>query len=184
MEFSPRPERRPVELSGYAVLSDGTTIDASLLDLSYEGCKIRPGQAVSPGDRLKLGVLRLGLIEAEVRWFEDGVAGLAFTAIEAPVQKQWPRQSERTSVTANVTLRKQGQPNYQVRVFDASPEGCKVEFVDRPREGGRVWIKFEGLETLEAEVCWVDKSAAGLRFVKCMHPAVFALLLERLASQE
>ena len=184
MDYPSRPDRRSVDLSGYALLADGTTIDAVLLDLSYEGCKIRPGNALRAGDRLKLGVLRLGLIEAEVRWFEDGVAGLAFSLIEMPVQKEWPRRSDRAPVTASVTLRRSGQPNYRVRVFDASPEGCKVEFVDRPSEGNKLWVKFEGLETLEAEVCWVEKTVMGLRFQRPMHPAVFNMLLERLVSED
>ena len=184
MDYPSRAERRLVDLSGYALLADGTTIDAALVDLSYEGCKIRSGKDLKPGDRLKLGVLRLGLIEAQVRWFEDGVAGLAFDPVDEPVQKQWPRRSERAPVTASVTLRKSGQPNYRVRVFDASPEGCKVEFVDRPSDGHKVWVKFDGLETLEAEVCWIENSAMGLKFNKPMHPAVFNLLLERLASED
>jgi transposase len=185
MDFAPRPDRRPVELNGYTLLSDGSTIEASLLDLSYEGCKIRSAGTLRPGDMLKLSVFRLGLIEAEVRWFEDGVAGLAFSAVEdAPAPKQWPRRSERACVTADVTLRKAGQPSYRVRVLDASPEGCKVEFVDRPVQGDRVWIKFAGLETLEAEVCWVDASTMGLQFARSMHPAVFDLLLQRLAEDD
>jgi hypothetical protein len=43
-----------------------------------------------------------------------------------------------------------------------------------------VLVKFDGLEALEAEVCWVEEFTAGLRFEKPMHPAVFDLLVERL----
>ena len=179
-DFSSRPERRPVMLSGYAILSDGTTIGATLVDLSYEGCRIRPDKPLTPGDSLRLSVLNRGLIEAEVRWFEDGFAGLAFGTYEAPAAApHWPRRSERVAVTADVTLRKPGQPNFQVRVFDASPEGCKIEYVDRPREGDRIWVKFDGLETLEAEVCWVEDFVMGVKFAKTMHPAVFDLMAER-----
>ena len=176
---SSRPERRPVELSGHALLLDGTSITVTLVDLSYEGCRIRPETPLSPGDRLKLSVFNRGLIEAEVRWFEDGFAGLAFGTYEVPTRQQWPRRSKRVPVTANVTLRKPGQPNFPVRVFDASPEGCKIEFVDRPREGDRIWVKFAGLETLEAEVCWVEEFVMGVKFARPMHPAVFDLLAER-----
>jgi hypothetical protein len=42
-------------------------------------------------------------------------------------------------------------------------------------------LKFDGLEALEAEVCWVDGFVAGLQFDKPIHPAVFDLLLERLS---
>ena len=48
--------------------------------------------------------------------------------------------------------------------------------------GERVLIKFEGLEVLDAEVCWVDGYTAGLRFERSMHPAVFELLVERLKA--
>ena len=41
-------------------------------------------------------------------------------------------------------------------------------------------IKFEGLEAMDAEVCWVQGFQAGLRFERPIHPAVFDLLLARL----
>lgn len=180
--FPTRPERRAVELVGFALLSDGTTIAATLVDLSYEGCKIRTEGPLSPGDRLKLSVFHRGLIEADVRWFEDGLAGLTFNSYEAPTRQIWPRCSERVAVTASLTLRKPGQPKFRVRVFDASPEGCKIEFVDRPSEGDRVWVRFDGLETLEAEVCWVQDFMMGVNFAKPLHAAVFDLLVERLGD--
>ena len=180
--FPNRPERRPVGLSGDAVLPDGTQVDVSLVDLSYEGCKIRTSRALNPGDRLNLSVFERGLIEAEVRWVEDGLAGLAFTAYEAPTRPHWPRRSERVAVVAEVTLRKPGQPNYRVRVLDASPEGCKLEFIQRPREGDRIWVKFEGLETLEAQVCWVEDFVMGVNFARSLHPAVFDLLVTKISQ--
>jgi hypothetical protein len=175
-----RPERREVELIGFALLPNGTTIAATLVDLSYEGCKIRTEGPLGPGDRLKLSVLDRGLIDAEVRWFEDGLAGLTFTTYAEPTRQIWPRRSERVPVTATVTLRKPGQPNFQVHIFDASPEGCKIEFVDRPGEGERIWVKFDGLETLEAEVCWVENFVMGVNFARPLHPAVVDLLVQRL----
>ena len=83
---------------------------------------------------------------------------------------------------AEVTLRKPGQPNYRVRVLDASPEGCKLEFIQRPREGDRIWVKFEGLETLEAEVCWVEDFVMGVNFARSLHPAVFDLLVTKISQ--
>lgn len=155
-----------------------------MLDLSYEGCKIRPERPLSQGDKLQLGVFRLGLIEAEVRWYDEGIAGLVFTSVDEPARKQWPRQSDRVAVTAAVTLRRPGKPNFAARVIDVSPEGCKVEFVDRPSIGERAWIKFEGLETLDSEVCWVGANAMGVNFAKSMHPAVFDLLVARLGPED
>lgn len=173
-----------MELTGYAVLADGSTVEADLIDLSYEGGKIRTPAVLAAGDRLNLAVFRRGMIEAEVRWSENGFAGVVFTTYEVPTRQQWPRRSERVQVVANVTMRKPGQPNFEVQILDASPEGCKIEFVDRPRVGERVWIKFHGLETLEAEVCWVENFVMGAKFAKRLHPAVFDLLVEQLSPEE
>ena len=63
---------------------------------------------------------------------------------------------------------------------DASPHGCRVEFVERPALAERAWIKFEGLDALEATVCWVKGFSAGVRFEKPIHPAVFDGLMARL----
>ena len=176
-----RQERRDVRLQGFAVLADGSTITITLLDLSYEGCAIASPVALSPGDVISLSVLRRGGIKAEVRWFKDGKAGLAFDNGAKPETKtQWPRRSERVGVTAEVTMRRHGGPNFRVNVFDASPDGCKIDFVDRPLLDERLTIRFEGLEALEAEVCWVEQHCAGLKFARPIHPAVFDLLIERL----
>lgn len=84
------------------------------------------------------------------------------------------------TVNAEVLLRRTGQSNYRVRVFDASAEGCKVEFVIRPRLDEQVWVKFEDLEIIPAAVCWIDGFYAGLEFDRPIHPAVFKMLVERL----
>jgi len=179
--FSPRPDRRYVDLTGHALLADGTKAPASVVDLAYEGCKIRCGTPLRPGDRVKLAVFRLGLIDAEVRWYANGEAGLTFAPSEAGPSPHWPRRSQRVSVNAIVTLRKPGKHHYQAKVSDMSPEGCRAEFVDCPVTGDLVFIKFEGLETLDAEVCWVNDDQMGLNFAKSFHPAVFDLLMQRFA---
>ena len=92
-----------------------------------------------------------------------------------------PRKSVRVGLAAEVSLRRSGQKNYRANVYDISQHGCKVEFVERPALDEMVWIKFEGLEAIEALVCWVDDFAAGLEFQRPVHPAVFEVLLERLA---
>ncbi len=79
-----------------------------------------------------------------------------------------------------MSLRRLGQNNYRVAVKDLSVEGCKVELVERPRIGEHVLIKFDGLEALGAEVCWVEGFVAGLRFENAIHSSVFNLLLQRL----
>lgn len=53
------------------------------------------------------------------------------------------------------------------------------DFVDRPDVGEHVWVKFDGLEAIEATVCWIAGFKAGLKYTKPIHPAVFDLLLTR-----
>lgn len=175
-----RRERRPVRLHALVMRSDRSTVDVSLLDLSYEGCGIETPIEFSAGETIKLSVLRRGGLDAHVRWYKDGRAGLVFAPEKVAERKHFPRQSERTALSADVSLRRVGQNSYRVRVSDLSPDGCKVDLVERPRLEERLLIKLDGLEVLEAQVCWVEGYMAGLRFEKTIHPAVFDLLLQRL----
>lgn len=95
-------------------------------------------------------------------------------------RQQAPRKSARVTIGAEVQLRRSGQHNYVVQVFDLSREGCKLEFVERPKLDETVWVKVEGLEALEASVCWVEGFCAGIEFTRPIHPAVFEMLVSRL----
>lgn len=96
------------------------------------------------------------------------------------LQSRKPRRSERVGLAAELTLRRPGKNNYRVRAFDASPGGCKLEFIERPDLGESIWVRFEGMELLEARVCWTEGFIAGVEFQKPIHPAVFQNLLGRL----
>jgi hypothetical protein len=93
-----------------------------------------------------------------------------------------PRKSQRVHLSAEILLRRAGQHSYRVKIFDVSPHGCKAEFVVRPKLDEHVWVKFEGLESLEATVCWVRGFDVGLEFENPIHPAVFDLLVSKLAQ--
>jgi hypothetical protein len=173
-----RGDRRSVRLRAYIAQAGGITSEILISDLSYEGCGIETPVELAPGEAIKLSVVGCGAIGARVRWSCDGKAGLVFDP-EKPRQ-HWPRRSERISLEAEVALRRLGQKAYRIRVTDLSPDGCKVELIQRPDVEERMVVKFDGLEPLEAEVCWVVGFSAGLRFDKPMHPAVFDLLLDRL----
>ena len=108
------------------------------------------------------------------------IAGLVFDPQKPSEKTQKPRRSSRTALSADVSLRRLGQNSYRVKVADLSPEGCKVDLVERPRIGEHMLLKFEGLEVLDAETCWIEGYVAGLRFEKPIHSAVFDLLLQRL----
>lgn len=175
-----RGERRPVRLNGHAVLEDGTVFNMTLVDLSYDGCGIECPIKLKPGAGIRLAVVQRGAISAKVRWYNGGRAGLMFEPEPEPDKGRQPRRSKRVAVTAEVTLRRHGRQNFRVQVFDASAHGCKVEFVERPEAKECVWVRFEGLEPLEARVCWLDGHCAGLQFSRPIHPAVFDLMAERL----
>ena len=127
-----------------------------------------------------MSVMQRGVIDAQVRWCRNGKAGLVFTSDHFTAKEKRPRVSDRFTITADVCLRRRGMASYGVRVVNLSPEGCKVELVERPRGGERMTIKFDGLEAMDSEVCWVEGFQAGLRFERKIHPAVFDLLLTRL----
>ena len=177
-----RRERRPVSMRGFALRGDGAAIEVLLLDLSYDGCGIETSAELHAGENLQLSVLERGGIDATVRWCRDGKAGLVFAAAAAdePEQPQHPRIAERTAISADVAMRRLGHANYRVQVFDLSPNGCKIELMETPRIGEHVLIRFDGLEVMDAEVCWVEGRTAGARFEKPFHPAVFVLLVARL----
>lgn len=175
-------ERRPVRLNGYLVLDGGVSQAVELVDLNYGGCGVQTQAALQPGDSVTLTVHGRGSIPAEVTWFGEGRAGLRFTPENEPEKQAIQRRVDRTSITADVNLRTLSRNNYRVRVLDLSTDGCKVELVERPSAGDYVSIKFEGLDTLEAEVSWVEGHMAGLKFKHRIHPAVLDLLLQRLSA--
>ena len=90
------------------------------------------------------------------------------------------RKSARVSLKAEVQLRRSGHHHYVVNVHDISPEGCKLEFVERPRLDETVWVKFDGLDAIESTVCWLEGSDAGIEFVRPIYPAIFDVLIQKL----
>jgi len=174
-----RPERRSVELGGHALRADGRTFEVSVVNLSYDGCAIACSEPLEPGTRLKVSVLRLGVVDAEVVWIEEGRAGLVFAKTSVASRNHAPRNADRLNLTAEVSLRRPGRPTYKVRVCDISTHGCRTEFVDRPAEGETMFIKFDGLEGLEAVARWIEPPLTGLSFLRPIHPAVFDMLIAR-----
>jgi hypothetical protein len=171
-----RDHRNLVELRGYGVRGNSEIIDLRVFDLSYDGCGIESPARLIPGEEIKISVLGRGATNATVKWTDGRKAGLTF---EAEPRKQSPRKSERIELTGEAFLRRPGKHGFRVRVFDLSPFGCKCEFVDRPSIEERVWLKFDGLEALESDVCWVEGSTLGVEFSKPLHSAVFNMLVDR-----
>jgi hypothetical protein len=92
------------------------------------------------------------------------------------------RKSARTSLEAEVQLRRSGHHHYMVNVYDISPTGCRIEFVERPRLDETVWVKFEGLDAIESTVCWLKASNAGVEFARPIYQPVFEALVGRLKN--
>lgn len=97
----------------------------------------------------------------------------------AALDPRYSRRADRLELDAEVALRRSARLNYRVRVFDASPYGCKIEFVERPELEERVWVKFDGLDAIEGWVVRIDGFVAGVEFVRPMHHAVFDALMPR-----
>ena len=179
-QLQQRSERRPVHLAAFVCGPGGAGAEAEIVDLSYDGCAIATRLALEPKQTISLSVLGKGAIPAEVRWARDGKAGLAFKSDDDGSKAQRPRAAPRISLVSEVVVRRIGQAKYRVRVLDLSPVGCKIDLIDRPRIGEKMLIKFDGIEIVEAEVCWVEDFFAGLRFDRPFHPIVFDLLTARL----
>ena len=175
-----RSNRRLVELRGFAIRSNDEIVDLRVLDLSYDGCGIETDRRLTEGEEIKLSVLGRGAIKAVVKWSDGRKSGLTFEV--EPESKSIPRRADRTEFTAEVFLRRAGKVPFRVRTFDLSPFGCKCEFVDRPLIEEVVWLKFDGLEALESDVCWLEGSTLGVEFRKPLHSAVFEMLLQKHAQ--
>ena len=178
-----REPRRTVDLAGFGILAGGETFSLSVLDLSYDGCRIETELALLAGTKLKISILGLGRpADAIVRWFSAGFAGLEFypeNEVEAP---RTSRAFERVAVKAELSLRRRGRQRYVANLFDLTPNGCRVEFIEKPKCGEIVWAKLDSFDSIEATVRWVDGFGGGLEFVRPIYPAVFAMLLARLRS--
>jgi hypothetical protein len=93
----------------------------------------------------------------------------------------WPRKSDRVSVDADVVVRRIGENSCRLRIYDISRHGCRVDFVTTPQLDDVAFVRFDGMESLEAAVCWVEGQSAGLEFAKPIHPAVFDRLVSSLS---
>ena len=98
-----------------------------------------------------------------------------------PSYAPWPRKSDRVTVDADVIVRRPSEQSFRVRIHNLSRHGCLVDFVTRPQLDATLWVKFDGLEALEAQVCWFKDYTVGVEFLKPLHPAVFDRVIAALA---
>ena len=174
-----RDERRRVELSGYLLRPTKEIVDIKIVDLSYDGCAVTTTVPLKPGEVVRLSVLGRSASSAVVRWYSGRRSGLQFEDNQKG-RVYRPRSSDRRQVETQALLRRAGRLAFPVRVFDMTLSGCRCEFVDRPLIDERVWIKLDNLASLEATICWIEQSMAGLTYQTPLHPAVFEMLMLRL----
>jgi hypothetical protein len=177
-----RRERRPLNQAASATRGDGSVVNLTVVDLSNDGCGILSTVNLSIDERLELAVAGRGKTPAIVRWVDGDRAGLSFATDGEAVPDETPRQHARVSVDGEVSMRRAGKLSFRVHIYDLSPDGCKAEFVERPEMGEQLWIKFDGMEALEAKVCWIGGPKAGLKFARPLYAAVFDLLLGKMRA--
>lgn len=181
IEQKSRDPRRIAPHEGFAILEDGKTFTLQITDLSYNGCKAKAAVALLPGLRVKLSLLGVrGALDATVRWAGNGMMGLEFHAEPPPLIKKTPRLDERLVLQADLPVRRLGRAYYRCNVRDISCSGCKVEFVERPRCGELIFVKFEGFDAIEATVRWIDGFCGGVQFARPLYPSIFERIFENL----
>ena len=110
-----------------------------------------------------------------------------FARRAAPASGTWAdrpparRLIERNYVDGQISMRRLGGFGFDVPVCDISLAGCMVELVEPVSARDHVITRLPGLEPFSATVVWSDDRCAGLQFNRPLHPAVFEMLLERLA---
>ena len=169
-------------LAAFATREDGSPVELTIVDLSYDGCGVVCTDRLTEGERLSLSVLHRGATPVTVRWVDGARAGLSFETVHHEEPLRQTRRYERVSVEGEVSMHRRNKVTYRVHIYDLSPEGCRAEFVERPELHEKLWIKFDGLEPLGADVRWLTGAKAGLKFMRSFHPAVFELMVARLRS--
>lgn len=172
-----RLPRRMIAFDAHVLRADGAGASVAVLDLSYEGCRVSTDEQLRSGEKVQLSIPRRGMIGATVRWCTKGRAGLKFDddAKATAADSKVARKAVRFPADSEVSLRRRGHSSFRVNVRDMSPVGCSVDMAERPWIGETLHIKFEGLETVECKVRWVEGYVAGLEFVRPIHAAVFDL---------
>lgn len=78
-----REERKRVRVPATVLLPDGSSIEASVTDISFDGCRLETPALLPIGARLRLLLPKLGEVKAQVRWSMLGIAGLRFQVGES-----------------------------------------------------------------------------------------------------
>ena len=95
-----------------------------------------------------------------------------------------PRCAERVTIDAELPVRRSFAPRWMARVSDVSTHGCRIDLVEQLRADERLFVYFPGIETVESTARWTDGYTAGVQFAQPLHPAVFAMVGDRLRAAD
>ena len=74
-----RDQRFEVDVPATAIRDDGTSLDVTLRNMSYNGCMLFADAALAIGDKVILAIPGMGEIKAQVRWASnEGRTGARF----------------------------------------------------------------------------------------------------------
>ena len=170
-------------MRAHIVERGGRIIDVTITELFANGCIVETPEDLQPDENVQLSILGSAAEQACVASSKDGLAELRFERSDSagstrqarPVLRgcRWlakfhfRRASQSLLPTSRCSTR---------RTWGAAASiSISVHWI-----GERLWVKFDGVDWLEAEVCWIAGPKVGLSFARPIHPAVFNLMVKRL----
>jgi hypothetical protein len=78
IDWSAREYRRRVSLIGSASREDASSVRVLVTNISYAGCQLQSGQALTRGEMIQLHLPNMGEMSAQVRWVSDVKCGVRF----------------------------------------------------------------------------------------------------------
>lgn len=97
---------------------------------------------------------------------------------------QEDRSAPRTPIAIPAALRASGAKSLQTVVHDLSLSGFSCQSINRMHPGTVCWLQIPGLESLQAEVIWWDRSLVGCAFHNLLSPIVHDNIIARFRSEE
>jgi hypothetical protein len=91
------------------------------------------------------------------------------------------RHAARSTVNHEASLRERGRSALRAQIETLSRQGCSVSGYGFVHQGGQVWVKLPGLESLGGTIAWCHELRAGITFDQPLHPAVLARLAPGMA---
>ena len=73
-----RKDRNHVNVEALVLRDDGAQLKVKLTNVSDEGCRIESDEMFRIGERISIGLPRMGNVRAQIRWALPGSAGTQF----------------------------------------------------------------------------------------------------------